>query len=154
MHSPYLDKLSNTEYQALTNRLFNIQRGKCYICQQDIDLATQKTQIDHIIPISLSGKDNETNFAVTHASCNESKQDANLCVARSLHRLMRIQDDVEKREKRAASLKDLLIFEGGSKYNLRYRIDDKTGDFVYSLDDTKDTTIYHTKIFKDALSGE
>ena len=85
-----------------------MQNGCCYICQQPIDLSLHKTNIDHIVPLNTGGKDNESNFALTHENCNKSKQDAHLCVGRALHRLTLLQDKVQKTENRAASLKDLL----------------------------------------------
>ena len=86
MASQYLQKLSSDEYNELTIKLHNMQNGCCYICQQPIDLFLHKTNIDHIVPLNTGGKDNESNFALTHEKCNKSKQDAHLCVARALHR--------------------------------------------------------------------
>ena len=122
MNSIYLNRLSKEEYHSLIKKLHIIQQGKCFICGQDIDLEMHKTNIDHIVPLNTGGKDNEQNFALTHTSCNESKQDANLTVARAIHKLKIIQDKVQDAENRAASLKDLLIEVGGSKYSLSYKI--------------------------------
>ena len=52
MASKYLTSLTGQEYKDLTNKLFNIQNGICYICQQEIDLQIQNTNIDHIIPLA------------------------------------------------------------------------------------------------------
>ena len=92
MASKYLSSLSADKYKELTIKLHHIQNGKCFICGQDIDLDLQTTNIDHIVPLSNKGKDNEDNFALTHENCNKSKQDANLNVARSLFKLKKIQD--------------------------------------------------------------
>ena len=152
MASKYLNSLSKVDYQALTDRLFHIQNGKCFICGQDIDLTLQETNIDHIVPLSTKGKDNEDNFALTHESCNKSKQDANLNVARSLFKLKKIQDVVFQNEHRAASLKDLLLSVGGSKFDFKYRIE---GDkLVYTFDKNGDVNIHHADIFLDDLSQE
>ena len=151
MNSLYLSNLSKEEYEALKNKLFHIQNGKCFICQKDIDLDISTTNIDHIVPLNTGGKDSDINFALTHESCNKSKQDANLNVARSLFRLKAIQDEVQKNENRAASLKDILIEYGGSKYDFKYKIQD--GELIYTFDDLSDVTIRKATIFKDPLSN-
>lgn len=153
MASKYLSGLSRDEYLALSKELADIQSRRCFICGKEIDLELQDTNIDHIVPLANRGSDSKTNFALTHASCNKSKQDANLEIARALHKLMDIQENVEKSEKRAASLKDLLVAEGGSRYEFRYR---REGDeLVYSFDKVGgDTTVHRARIFTDKLSGE
>ena len=152
MNSKFLSQLSSEEYAELTKELHVIQNATCYICGKSIDLDLQKTNIDHIIPLANKGKDDKNNFALTHESCNKSKQDANLTIARSLHKLKSIQDDVQKQENRLASLKDLLSIEGGAKYVFKYKVD---GDIIkYSFDDLGDINIYEAKIFIDSLSKE
>lgn len=106
MHSKFLESLSKDEYENLKKNLADIQSNKCYICQKEIDLQIQETDIDHIVPLSNRGKDDKSNFAITHASCNRSKKDANLNIARILYRLKTLQDDVLSKENRSASLKD------------------------------------------------
>lgn len=152
MPSKYLTSLSKAEYDALTRKLHQIQGGKCFICGKDIDIDVQSTNIDHIIPQATNGPDNETNFALTHEECNKSKQDANLEVARALAHLKTIQEKVSINERRNASLKDLLVAEGGSKYDFSYKL--VGDDLVYSFDKLKDLTVYHAHVFTDALSGE
>ena len=58
MHSKFLTSLSNDEYDNLKKELSNIQSCKCYICQKDIDLEIQETDVDHIIPLTNKGKEN------------------------------------------------------------------------------------------------
>lgn len=132
MASQYLRKLSGDEYKQLTLKLHKMQNGCCFICQQPIDISIHSTNIDHIVPLNTGGKDNESNFALTHESCNKSKQDAHLSVARALHRLKVIQDSVQKNENRAASLKDLLNSEGGSKYEFNFKVEDNK--IIYTFD--------------------
>lgn len=151
MASKYLNSLSADDYQSLKEKLFHIQNGKCYICGQDIELDLQTTNIDHIVPLSTRGKDNEDNFALTHETCNKSKQDANLSVARSLFKLKKTQDEIFQNEHRAASLKDLLIVEGGSLYNFSYKIEGS--EIVYTFNE-KSTAIHRATIFTDELSQE
>jgi 5-methylcytosine-specific restriction endonuclease McrA len=88
MASKFLASLSADEYQNLTEKLLKIQSNLCFICQEEIKLNLHNTNIDHIVPlVNKDTKDNEDNFAVAHESCNKSKQDANLNIARILCKL-------------------------------------------------------------------
>jgi hypothetical protein len=151
MSSKYLSSLSSTEYSELTNKLWNIQNKACFICTDSIDLELHSTNIDHIIPLANKGKDSEENFAVTHESCNKSKQDSNLNIARILHKLKRIQDTKFQRDGKSASLKDVLENFGGGKFNFRFRAENSHLEF--SLGDVGDNSIQSSRLFNDALSG-
>ena len=74
-NSKFLDGLSAEEKKSLTNQLWNIQNHRCFICGEMIDLGINKVNIDHIKPLANGGKDEKANFAITHESCNKSKQD-------------------------------------------------------------------------------
>ena len=152
MASKFLTGLSESDYQSLTVKLSQIQSNVCFICQKQIDLEIQETNIDHIVPLANKGKDAEDNFAVTHASCNKSKQDSNLYIARVLHRLKALQDSVQENDNRSASLKDLLEVEHGSKFDFKYKIEESA--LVYSFSEIGDNFIHRTPIFADKLSGE
>ena len=89
MSSKYLSSLGKSEYEALTTKLLNIQNQTCFICCKKIDPIFQPTNIDHIVPLANKGTDAESKFAVTHESCNKSKQDADLTIARILYALKR-----------------------------------------------------------------
>ncbi len=145
MPSKYLSQLSKEEYANLTQELHRIQNGRCFICGQEIDLDVQTTNIDHIIPLASRGRDDKSNFALTHEVCNKAKQDANLRVARALAHLKVIQDNVSASEKRAASLKDLLSSEGGSLYDFSCNV--KEDELVYSFNELGDVTVYKSRIF-------
>ena len=152
MASKYLSSLNQEEYSNLTKKLCSIQNSKCFICEEEIDLEVNSTNIDHIIPLANKGKDIEENFAVTHESCNKSKQDANLKIARILARLSKIQAEVQSKGKRTASLQNVLEFYNGSKFGFKYSIEGKS--LKYSFSDIGDNTIYKTQIFEDNLSSE
>ena len=157
MASKYLGSLSKNDYIALTNKLHSMQIGKCYICRKDIDLELHNTNIDHIVPLANGGKDTEDNFALTHESCNKSKQDADLTVARSLAMLSEIKQKISNGvlgnyKNESASLKHVLETLGGSKYTFKYKIENST--LSYSLSDFGDENIYKVPIFIDGLSGE
>ena len=152
MASKYLSSLSKNEYQELTNKLWSIQNQKCFICEEEINLDLHSTNIDHIVPLASKGKDSEENFALTHESCNKSKQDANLKIAKVLAKLKKIQDIVHETENKTASLKNILIAFGGSKYNFKYTIKDDT--LEYSFSDIGNNTIYKVPVFTDYLSQE
>jgi hypothetical protein len=152
MASKYLANLSKEDYDNLTKKLWSIQNHKCFICEEDIDLKLHTTNIDHIIPLANKGKDSEENFALTHESCNKSKQDANLKIAKVLAKLKKIQDKVHNEENRTATLKDILVAFGGSKYDFKYSIENNI--LEYSFSDIGDNKIYKAPIFTDNLSNE
>jgi len=152
MHSKYLESLSKEEYENLRKKLANIQNNKCYICQKEMDLAIQETDIDHIVPLANKGKDDIDNFALTHSSCNRSKNDANLSIARILYKLKSLQDEIQQKENRSASLKDLLAIEEGSQFDFKSRIEDN--QLIYSFSEIGDNEIHKAQVFEDSLSKE
>ena len=85
--SEILAALSKEDRAALEKRLLDRQGGVCFICENLIDPVVHQDQldIDHIEPLAEQGKDDENNFALTHASCNRSKgaSDRRCCTARS-----------------------------------------------------------------------
>jgi hypothetical protein len=152
MASKYLDSLSDVDYKNLTDKLLKIQNNLCFICQEEIKSGLHITNIDHIIPLANKGKDNEENFAVAHESCNKSKQDADLNVARILCKLKRIQDKIPDIENRTARLNDVLKEFNGSKFSFRYKINNEKME--YSFPELGDIKVYESEIFEDKLSGE
>ncbi len=150
-NSKYLEGLSKEEYNALSKKLWSIQSHKCYICNEDIDLDLHQVNIDHIRPLANNGKDDESNFALTHDSCNKSKQDADLEVARTLSDLSKIIKSAEAKNE-TPSLKHVLLAFGGSKYNFTHKVEG--GNILYSFNEIADVSIKKTEIFTDKLSGE
>ncbi len=149
-NSKYLDSLNQEEKSNLTKKLFNQQNGKCFICGKDINLKLHITNIDHIVALVNNGKDEENNFGLTHESCNKSKQDTDLRVARVLCTLEDIKNQTPNGE--TTSLKHILRYYNGSQYDFKYRVNEDVME--YSFPDIGDNNIYKSTIFKDRLSGE
>jgi hypothetical protein len=152
MHSQYLNRLSADDRETLCKRLLEQQGGKCFICEEPLDLDVQRHDIDHIKPLNNGGKDDPQNFAVTHEACNRSKQDANLEVARALWKLKKIQMRVESSEHRAATLNDLLKVVDGARYAFKSKIENDT--LVYSFDEPNGGDLCKAPIYVDQKSGE
>ncbi len=153
MGSLYLNRLSFEARQELISRLYQIQNGKCFICEEEIDLDLHEGQldIDHIIPIKLNGKDHPDNFAITHSSCNRSKQDANLEVARILLRFQKMRDGLSIKN-RGPNLDDILQAHGGAKFEIKFLRNGET-NIRYSLPDVAQNQINETPVYRDTLSG-
>lgn len=155
MASKYLSKLSKKEYEELSEKLWQIQNHKCFICEEEIDENLQlnkTTNIDHIIPLANKGKDSVENFAVTHESCNKSKQDSNLKIAKCLQHLSKIQNEVHLKTGRSASLKHVLENYNGSKYDFNYVVQNDILSYTFS--EMGDNKRHETNLFTDNLSGE
>jgi 5-methylcytosine-specific restriction endonuclease McrA len=88
-----LDKLSKEQWDDLIKRLGAVQNGLCYVCEKVINLQVHEVDIDHIIALTHGGPDDETNWGLTHSSCNRSKGARDLQLQRILFRFKR---DVEK----------------------------------------------------------
>ena len=110
MTSSFLTRLKSDERMKLIKQLWEIQDGKCFICEEPIDLILHSDQleIDHVIPSKLGGKDDPSNFALTFAFANRSKQASDLKLARILHRFKKIQNDLQEKEDRSPNLDDIL----------------------------------------------
>ena len=154
MGSLYLNRLSHQGREELKDKLFEIQHGKCFICEDAIDLAVHSVQIDHVIPIKMGGKDDPQNLALAHSRCNESKQDADLRVARILARFGKIREACVK-ENRGPNLNDIFLQYGGSKLKLSLELElDGNNEIVkYSLSNGEDSRVYEERVYTDALSG-
>jgi hypothetical protein len=151
--SQYLSSLTEEQRANLEYRLHDRQHGRCFICDEKIDLLLHKSQldIDHIDPLAQEGLDAENNFALTHASCNRSKGASNLEVARRLAEFERLQEEAKKGGRRGANLGDVLGQHGGAKALFRLRRD---GDVVqFSFSEVGDNTIRTAPLLRDKLSG-
>ena len=151
MGSLYLSRLKPEERDKLVLKLWDAQNHKCFICGEKIDLDIHQVDIDHVIPLKLGGKDDTSNFALTHHSCNRSKQDADLRIARILHKFSKISEKSLEKKGTSPNLSNIFAEYGGAKYKLRFKID---GNLIkFSFPEIGDNNIYEYPIFEDKLSG-
>jgi hypothetical protein len=153
MASLFLSRLSPDDRAELTRRLYDAQRGVCFICERpiDLDIHAGSLDIDHVEPLKTGGRDDEANFALTHDSCNRSKQASDLRVARVLAHFDAIQEQARSDSARGANLSDVLSRYDGAKHDLSFRID---GDQVtYSYAEQGDNSLRNTPLWTDKLSG-
>ena len=150
MGSLYLSRLTSSEYENLKNRLLSRQNGTCFICLKEIDLSVQEVDIDHVIPLATGGRDDESNFAITHSNCNRSKQSTNLEVARILHHFKTIKEETTEQTDRNPNLQDILERYEGAKDGIKFAIEGKT--VRYSLPQTGVDDIFEADLFTDEKS--
>jgi HNH endonuclease len=151
--SRYLAGLDAEQRVKLEHKLLARQTGRCFICDEPIDLVLHKGQldIDHIDPLIEEGLDSENNFAITHSSCNRSKGAANLEIARRLAEFERLQHHAHQAGKRGANLGDVLARHKGALALLRIRREPTHVEF--SLPEVGDNSIHKVPIYRDKLSG-
>jgi hypothetical protein len=132
--------------------LFETQQGMCFICEKPVDLKLHEgaLDIDHVEPLKAGGKDDPSNFALTHVSCNRSKQASDLRVARVLASFSAIRDEVAE-ENRGPNLSDVFRHYGGACHELRMRVEN--GKVLYSFPEIGGNEIQQVPLFNDELSG-
>jgi hypothetical protein len=150
--SPYLNKLGPEESEALRRRLHDAQQGHCFICDEPVDLQlhSASVDIDHVQPLKAGGADNNSNFALTHAHCNRSKQASDLRVARVLARFERIRKHCAD-DNRGTNLNDILSAYGGATRELSFKVINR--EVHYSLAEDGDPCVRQTELYSDSLSG-
>src|SRR6516164_8690825 len=151
-HSPFLDALTDAEKVDLDKRLYDRQSGKCFICDNPVDLVLHKGQleVDHIEPLAEGGADSENNFALVHSQCNRQKGASDLRVARRMAEFDRLQEEAKKAGERGANLGRVLARYGGAKLSLRLK--EEQDQVRFSLGDLGDPTICSTEVYHDQLS--
>lgn len=152
MGSLYLNSLAPDQRKQLEKNLWNSQKGLCFICERKIDLVlhADAIDIDHVEPLKVGGKDDPSNFALTHSTCNRSKQASDLRVARVLARFASIRDDVAK-ENRGPNLSDILKYKNGAAYELPIRVDSDSVTFCFPELGKNDAVT--VPLYSDELSG-
>lgn len=151
--SPTLAALDKERRDALERRLLECQTGKCFICDETIDLVLHDGQldVDHIVPLNDQGPDEENNFALVHAACNRSKGASDLRVARRMAEFDRLQSEAQRRGERGANLGHVLERHGGAKVKLRLK---RAGDQVeFVLSEIGESAIRSAPLHRDPLSG-
>ncbi len=153
MHSKYLASLSDIERENLEKKLLESQNGKCFICGEEIDLDLHKDniEIDHIEALSVGGKDEPSNFAITHLSCNRAKQAADLRVARVLAHFEKIKEKYNNKGPNHPNIGDILKEFDGAKYEISIKINH--GNIEFSLPEVGKNQIYTVPLYTDVLSG-
>lgn len=153
MSSHFLDKLSADARKSLVHKLAAIQHANCFICQEPIDLVLHQDtlDIDHVIPLKLGGKDDPSNFGLAHASCNRSKQDANLEVARVLRQYEKMKEKIQH-ENRNPNLHDVLVQANGTKHPLRFT--KESNRIRYTFSQTGDNRLYEVPVYQDDLTHD
>jgi HNH endonuclease len=152
VNSLYLNNLTQPQRSELIAKLHASQNGRCFICEKPIDLVLHAANIDidHIVPQQVQGKDDPSNFALTHDVCNRAKQASDLRVARVLAKFDSIRAEVQQ-ENRGPNLSDLLQRYGGAQYDLPVKRDQ--GNLIYSLPDVGKVETHSVPIYTDDLSG-
>lgn len=152
MGSLYLNNLNNDERKNLEKILHETQKGNCFICEKEVDLHLHAgaIDVDHIEPIKTGGKDDPSNFALTHASCNRSKQATNLRVARVLARYSAIRDSVAS-QNRGPNLSDIFSRYGGAIHELP--LVRENGVVSLSFPQLSRNDVQKIPLYKDDMSG-
>lgn len=150
--SLYLNQLNAEQRKDLEVKLHQSQQGNCFLCEKPIDLQLHANaiDIDHVIPIKTEGKDDPSNFALTHSSCNRSKQASDLRVARVLARFSAIRDAVAP-ENRGPDLSDVLSRYAGAAHELPVKVED--GAVSFSFPEIGRNEIVKVPLYTDDLSG-
>jgi hypothetical protein len=151
MASLYLSRLDATSLKELRAKIHSIQHGKCFICEKPIDLTlhADTLDIDHIEPLANGGRDDQSNFALTHSTCNRSKQASDLRVARVLSRSDTICDEASP-DGLSANLGHILSSYGGAKFDLP--LSRVIGEISISFPDIGKNSIQKFPIYHDDLS--
>lgn len=152
-HSIFLSRLTTEQRKALVERLWNIQNGKCFISGKEIDLKLHagELDIDHVIPLTNGGKDDESNFALTFSSANRSKQGADLNLARINWQFKELSEKLQHEENRNPNLTDILNIYAKGSYELSFSIVDKTIRFTFPK--SGNVTVYELPIYYDSRSN-
>ena len=57
-------------------QIFAAHDGICHICEQRIDGTREAWEVEHIIPLEISGDDSDGNLAPAHSRCHTAKTKA------------------------------------------------------------------------------
>src|SRR3712207_5187844 len=152
-NSIFLGRLNAEQRKALIERLWQAQGGKCFITGKDIDLSLHEGEldIDHVIPLTNGGKDDESNFALTFSSANRSKQGADLNLARINWQFKEMSEKLQHEENRNPNLTDILAKYAKGSYEMAFKIDCDKISFTFPKNE--DHQIFEQPIYSDERSG-
>lgn len=152
-NSIFLGRLNAEQRKALIERLWHAQGGKCFITGKEIDLSLHEGEldIDHVIPLTNGGKDDESNFALTFSSANRSKQGADLNLARINWQFKEMSEKLQHEENRNPNLTDILAKYAKGSYEMTFKIDGDKITFTFPKDE--DHQIFEQPIYSDERSG-
>lgn len=114
------DKLSSEEKDKIKRRLWESQQHKCRICDKEIKIDEDPTDVDHITSLELGGHDDEGNWGLTHAKCNKSKGKKDLQLQRYLYKL---KEHIEEFADKDFRLKEALGKFYSNRKNLNFEIE-------------------------------
>ena len=64
---------SRRDKKPLRDRLAEAQNWRCCYCGERMEDGTHAPTLEHIVPLSIGGPDDERNLAVAGRSCNEAR---------------------------------------------------------------------------------
>jgi len=114
-----IDEMSEAEEKDLIQRLWTLQGKICFLCEEKIDLQADKVEVDHIIPLADNGPDEESNWALMHAECNNKKRAQNLQLAKAKMKF----DKIKEKYGGAVTTAQILEEFGGSKEEVFAKIE-------------------------------
>lgn len=86
--------------QEIRNRVYNKAKGKCAYCGNFVQC--DKFTIDHIIPLSKGGTNDEENLQCCCKKCNQMKQDLNEAqFLKHIKKIIKHQKKMKKKEKKS-----------------------------------------------------
>lgn len=59
--------------KAMRFAIYEAAEGRCHICGEVIDLATEKMEVEHQVPFALGGKEDLSNLKPAHPLCHAEK---------------------------------------------------------------------------------
>lgn len=131
-----IDEMPEEEKRNLSQRLWEVQGKVCFLCEDEIKLEADQVEIDHIIPLADDGPDEESNWALMHAECNNKKRAQNLQLAKAKMKFEKIK---RKYDGAVTTAQILAEFLGGKKdvfakidnNNISIRFDNR--DYSYPI---------------------
>ncbi len=107
-----IDEMPEEEKRILIQRLWTLQGKVCFLCEDEVKLEADQVEVDHIIPLADDGPDEESNWALMHAECNNKKRAQNLQLAKAKMKFEKVK---EKYNGAVTTTQILSEFGGGKK---------------------------------------